>query len=190
MGGLSRAQVAVSTAIGIVLLLLGIGAVRGSGASAEAQGTHLARTPIGSADVGGTSGDIVVHVAGAVSKPGVYRLPAGARVNDAIKRAGGVSARARPDGLNLAARLGDGQQVAVPTRGEPVAGTAKADGPISLGGAEVADLEEIDGIGPATAEKIIAFRDERGGVAAVEELDAVPGIGPATLEALADRLQP
>jgi competence protein ComEA len=190
MGGMSRAQIAVSAAIGVVLLLLGIGAVRGSGASAEAQGTRLSTTPVGSGDLDGTHGDIVVHVAGAVDKPGVYRLPAGARVIDAIKRAGGAAAGAQPDSLNLAARLADGQQVAVPAKGEPAAGPTDTDGPISLGGAEAADLEEIDGIGPVTAEKIIAFRDERGGVASIEDLDAVPGIGPATLEALADRLQP
>jgi competence protein ComEA len=191
MGGLSRAQLAVSAAIGVVLLLLGIGAVRGAGASTEAQRTRLATAPVGSGGAGdGTAGDVVVHVAGAVRKPGVYHLPAGARVNDAINRAGGTAPEAVPDGLNLAARLADGQQVAVPAKGEPAVGSAHAEGPISLGGAEAADLEEIDGIGPVTAEKIIAFRDEHGGVASVDELDAVPGIGPATLEALADRLQP
>lgn len=190
MGGLSRAQIAVSAALGIVLLLLGIGAVRGAGASTEPQGARLASSPVGSGGVGGGPGDLVVHVAGAVEKPGVYRLPAGARVTDAIKRADGATAGAEPDGLNLAARLVDGQQVVVPAKGEPPADAAATEGPISLGGAEAADLEEIDGIGPVTAEKIIAFRDERGGVGSIEELDAVSGIGPATLEALADRLQP
>ena len=70
------------------------------------------------------------------------------------------------------------------------AAAAAEEGPISLGSADQADLEEIEGIGPVTAADIIAFRDERGGVASIEELDEIPGIGPATIESLADRLQP
>ena len=64
------------------------------------------------------------------------------------------------------------------------------EGPISLGSATASELEGIDGIGPVTAEKILSFRDERGGLASIEELDEVPGIGPATLESLSGRLQP
>lgn len=189
---MSQARLAVLGAVGVALLLLGVGALRGSSGADERGGVRLATEPVGSGAAAGP-GDVVVHVAGAVDEPGVYRLPAGARVADAVKRAGGASPDAAPDGLNLAARLADGQQVAVPARRGPGAAGAvgpTGDGPISLGSAESADLEEIDGIGPITAEKIIEFRDQRGGVAAIEELDAIPGIGPATLESLADRLQP
>lgn len=191
MAGMSRAQLAVYAAIGVCLLLLGIRAVRETGADGggEGVGVRLADAPVDGGTPGG--GDVVVHVAGRVGEPGVYRLPAGSRVTDAIERAGGATGGADPDAINLAARLADGQQVVVPGRadGGPL-DAAVEDGPISLGSADQADLETIDGIGPVTAADIIAYRDEHGGIASVEELDAVPGIGPATLESLAERLQP
>ena len=96
--------------------------------------------------------------------------------------------------VNLAARLADGQQVVVPERGP--AGTAltggsdEEEGPISLGTATVEQLDTIDGIGPVTAQDIIDFRDQHGGLASVDQLDQVSGIGPATMEALRARLQP
>lgn len=193
--GASRLQTAVFAAIGVAILLLGIRAVRDGGAPATSDGgPPLAAEPVGSGSgAAPANGDVVVHVAGAVAEPGVYRLPAGSRVADAVERAGGSTGRALPDLLNLAARLADGQQVVVPARG-PVGTAASAagteDGPISLGSADQADLETIDGIGPVTAADIIEFRDERGGVASIEELDEIPGIGPATIESLSERLQP
>lgn len=189
--GMSRLQIAIFAAIGVVLLLLGIRAVReGGGSPADAAGPPLAVEPVGGGAVP-SNGDVVVHVAGAVGEPGVYRMPAGSRVTDAIERAGGPSGSAVPDAINLAARLADGQQVIVPARGsgEGIA-AASEDGPISLGSADQADLETIEGIGPVTAADIITFRDEHGGVASIEELDEIPGIGPATIESLSERLQP
>lgn len=189
--GASRVQTAVFAAIGIVVLLLGIRAVRESGAEPDQGPAPLATTPVGGAGAP-ANGDVVVHVAGAVSEPGVYRLPAGSRVADAVERAGGPTGRADADTINLAARLADGQQVMVPDRTVATAsavGVAE-EGPISLGSADQADLETIDGIGPVTAGDIIAYRDEHGGVASIEELDAIPGIGPATIESLSERLQP
>jgi competence protein ComEA len=191
--GTSRLQVAVFAAIGVVLLLIGVRAIRDAGAPAATGGTEaatLAAAPVGGASGGSASGDVVVHVAGAVAEPGVYRLPAGSRVADAVERAGGAEGRADPDAINLAARLADGQQVVVPERGTGSTSVAAEDGPISLGSAEQADLETIEGIGPVMAADIIAFRDERGGIASIEELDEIPGIGPATIESLRDRLQP
>lgn len=188
-GRLSLAQVAVYGAIGVVVLLLGIQAFRGPATAEESGPIRLAGEPVGSG-ASASDSDLVVHVAGAVGDPGVYRMPAGARVADAVERAGGPSSGAAADGINLAARLADGQQVVVPDRNAAAAGTAAADGPISLGSATALDLEQIEGIGPVTAEAIIAYRDEQGGVASVEELDAVSGIGPATLDSLAARLQP
>jgi competence protein ComEA len=192
---LSRTQLAVYAAIGIVLILLGVRALReppASGSEGTAGGgVQLATDPVGAGGPDASSGDVVVHVAGAVEDPGVYRMPAGSRVADAVERAGGGSSGAQPDAINLAARLADGQQVVVPER-VPGASAAVAaeEGPISLGSADQADLEEIDGIGPVTAADIIAFRDERGGVASIEELDEIPGIGPTTIESLSERLQP
>ena len=190
--GMSRLQMAVFAAIGVAVLLLGIRAVREPGTEPPGAGATLASEPVGGS--GGaaapTNGDVVVHVAGEVADPGVYRLPAGSRVADAVERAGGPSGRGNPDAVNLAARLADGQQVVVPDRGGATGATAAEDGPISLGSADQADLETIDGIGPVTAADIIAFRDERGGIASIEELDEIPGIGPATIESLGERLQP
>lgn len=188
----NRLQIAVFAAIGVVLLLLGIRAVRDAGAApGDSSPAPLATEPVGAGTGAGTaSGDVVVHVAGAVADPGVYRLPAGSRVADAVERAGGPDGRAEPDAINLAARLADGQQVVVPGRGSSSAATTAEDGPISLGSADQAELETIEGIGPVTAADIIAFRDERGGIASIEELDEIPGIGPATIESLRDRLQP
>jgi competence protein ComEA len=192
--GLTRTQLVVYVAVGVALLLLGVKALRASEGDAEQRsGIELATEPVGAAGPGAADGDLIVHVAGAVHDPGVYRLPAGSRVAQALERAGGPRSGAQPDAINLAARLADGQQVVVPTRtagAAEVGAGSREDGPISLGSAELADLERIEGIGPITAQKILDYRDERGGIAAVEELDAVPGIGPATLETLSERLQP
>jgi competence protein ComEA len=141
---------------------------------------------------------VVVDVAGAVGRPGVYRLPAGSRVNDALQRAGGATAKAEVESINLAARLTDGQQVVVPEKAATGAATGAAagdasaadTGPISVGTATVDQLDTIEGIGPITAQDIINFRDEHGGVSSVDQLDQISGIGPATMEALRARLQP
>lgn len=188
----SRAQLAVYAAIGVVLILLGIRALHDDGADASSGSgpATIAAGPIAAgAAAGGSSSDVVIHVAGAVEEPGVYRLPAGSRVADAVERAGGARGGADPDAINLAARLADGQQVVVPGRG-PASTSGTEEGPISLGSADATDLETIDGIGPVTAADIIEYRDEQGGISSIEQLDEIPGIGPATIESLADSLQP
>jgi len=196
MPELSRTQIVVYGAIAVALLLVGARAIRAEGgaersfAAASGDGT--------SADAGfslsGQASDVVVDVTGAVSRPGVYRLPAGSRVEDAIRRAGGVAAKAELEAINRAARLADGQQVVVPERGPAGVAVAVAggeeEGPISLGTATIAQLDTIEGIGPVTAEDIVEFRDQHGGLASVDQLDQVPGIGPATMESLRSRLQP
>ena len=106
-----------------------------------------------------------------------------------MKRAGGLAPGAAQDGINLAARLSDGQQVVVPGPGAAAAGAAE-EGPVSLGSATVDQLDEIEGIGPVTAEKIIEFRDEKGGLSSVDQLDEISGVGPSTMEALRSGLQP
>ncbi len=193
MPELSRTQVVVYGAIAAALLLVGARAIRAEG---EAEPSYAADS--GSASGGfslsGQASDLVVDVTGAVRRPGVYRLPAGSRVDDAVRRAGGAGAGAELEAINLAARLADGQQVVVPERG-PAAATAAAAsgpeaGPISLGTATAAQLGTIDGIGPVTARDIIEFRDQHGGLASVDQLDQISGIGPATMESLRGRLQP
>jgi competence protein ComEA len=202
MPELSRSQLLVYGAVAVALLLVGARAIRagdGGGASyrleAESFSGEGGPGADGSARFSLEDGgpDVVVDVTGAVRRPGVYRLPAGARVTDAVARAGGASGDAALEGINLAARLADGQQVLVPSSapgGAVAAGTDSEDGPISLGSASVEELETIDGIGPVTAGDIVEFRDEHGGLASVDQLDEVAGIGPATMESLRQRLQP
>jgi competence protein ComEA len=198
---LSRSQILVYGAVGVALLLLGARWIRSADDAGSPPGevsfgeTTAQAGSEGGVSVGGESGgDVVVHVAGAVREPGVYRLPAGSRVTDAVQRAGGASSPAGLEGINLAAVLGDGQQVVVPGRaagGAPAAaGTEAAEGPISLGTATVEQLDTIEGIGPVTAQNILDFREEHGGISSVDELDEISGIGPATMESLRAGLQP
>jgi competence protein ComEA len=195
MPELSRAQVAVYGAIAVALLLVGARAIRGEGGAEQsfAAGSGGGSSS-GSFSLSGQAGDLVIDVAGAVERPGVYRLPAGSRVEDAVERAGGPNSKAELEAINRAARLADGQQVVVPEGGPGgvalAAGGADEEGPISLGTATVELLDTIDGIGPVTAEDIVEFRDQHGGLASVDQLDQVSGIGPATMESLRARLQP
>ena len=147
---------------------------------------------------------LVVHVVGAVRDPGLYRLRDGARVADAVRRAGGASARANLGGLNLAAPLVDGAQVLVPARAPATAAGAPAgagaaplsDGAavpaqkLSLATATAEQLDELPGVGPVTAQKILDYRAEHGFIRSVDDLDAVPGIGPARIEQLRDLVTP
>jgi competence protein ComEA len=134
---------------------------------------------------------LVVHVAGAVRQPGLYRLAEGKRVADAVARAGGATAPADTAAINLAAPLADGMQVIVPRRvaGGAAPGAA-APGRVSLSSASVAELDALPGVGPVTAEKIVDYRAEHGGFRSVDDLDAIPGIGPARIEQLRDLTTP
>jgi len=194
MPELSRSQVVVYGAVAVALLLVGARAIRTEGSGGAAPVAASTASSSGGISLSGGGSDVVVDVAGSVRRPGVYRLPAGARVVDAIGRAGGPAGGAMLEGINRAARLADGQQVVVRERGPggvaAVAGAAAQDGPISLGSATPQQLEEIDGIGPVTATKIVEYRDQHGGLASVDQLDRVSGIGPATMESLRARLQP
>jgi competence protein ComEA len=202
MGPLSRSQLLVYGAVAVALILVGARWIRSADSGATPAGgmSYSAGSGSGSGSFavdpqGG--GDVVVDVAGEVSEPGVYRLPAGSRVNDAVQRAGGATAKANVDGINLAARLTDGQQIVVPSdvqgpggAGTAATGGAATAGPISVGTATVQDLDTIEGIGPITAQKIVEFRDQHGGLSSLDQLDEIDGIGPATMDALRARLQP
>ena len=139
------------------------------------------------------AGPVVVHVAGAVTTPGVQRLPAGSRVIDAVEAAGGLRPEADAGRVNLAAELVDGTQIYVPAVGEAVAGPAAAgvggaaeDGLIDLNVADADALDTLPGIGPATAAAIIEHRERNGPFASVEGLLEVRGIGEAKLADLRD----
>lgn len=133
-----------------------------------------------------TPAPIQVHVSGAVTNPGVYQIPAGARVNQAVAAAGGLTAAAATDQINLAAYVADGQRLHIAAVGEIAAPPSRSKtiefspGPVNVNTATQAQLETLPGIGPALAQEIIARRP----FATVEDLDAVPGIGEAKLEQL------
>ena len=190
MPELSRSQLALYAAIAVAVLLVGARWIR-SGGGGSAGGAEVSFAADSSHEAEDTR-DVVVHVAGDVRRPGVYRLPAGSRVTDAVRRAGGFAGGADQDAINLAARLGDGQQVVVPGPGAIAASSASGgqSGPISLGSATAEQLDGIDGIGPVTAQKIIEFRDQHGGLSSIDQLDEVAGIGPSTMQTLRGALQP
>lgn len=130
---------------------------------------------------------VFVHVSGAVSSPGVYTLVATSRVIDAVDAAGGPTADADLHQLNLAALAVDGQQIRVPIEGEVLAPTAHEDvGPVDLNRADAVALQELPGVGPATAQAIVRHREENGPFGSVDDLLDVPGIGSAKLAAIAD----
>ncbi len=134
---------------------------------------------------------LIVDVAGAVRKPGVFEFQPGDRVIDAVERAGGALEKADLTLLNLAAPLTDGQQILVPKKGETPSGTPVTGGVpggptalININSADEATLETLNGVGPVLAAAIIQYRTEHGPFASVDQLDEVSGIGPATLEDL------
>jgi competence protein ComEA len=149
---------------------------------------------------------LVVHVVGAVRRPGLYRLREGMRVADAVNRAGGTTRRADLNGLNLAAPLVDGTQVLVPSRipttpaasggslaptgGEVGSGGLGGVVKVSLASATAEQLDGLPGVGPVTAQKILDYRAEHGPFRSVDELDDVPGIGPTRVEQLRDLVTP
>ena len=137
---------------------------------------------------------LIVDVAGAVRKPGVYEFAEGERVVDAIERAGGPMPKADLSLLNLAAMLVDGTQILVPKMGPPVAGAPGGAAPGSSGGlininsASATELETLSGIGEVLAATIVEYRDQNGPFASVDDLLDVSGIGPATLEEIRDQV--
>jgi competence protein ComEA len=190
---LPRHELVAYAALAVVVVLLGARYLRSSAppTAAAAPASHAV-----SVSSGGRSA--VVDVAGAVRRPGVYELEAGARVLDAVRRAGGARHGANLAAINLAARLADGQQIVVPAGAAPASSPTAAPGdpaasasvPVSLGSATLDQLETLDGVGPATAQKIVAYRTQHGGFRSIDDLANVPGIGPKKLAAIRPHVQP
>ncbi len=188
----ARRRLGVGAVIVLVLLAfavtVGIGMLRGAtGAETVSAGptaSALAGAPV--------EAGLYVHVAGAVREAGLYRLEVGDRVADAIALAGGFADDAARDGVNLARPVSDGEQIVVPVvgaapSGAPVAGTTTAgDGLIDLNTATREQLDTLPRVGPAMADRIIAWRDENGRFTSVEDLLSVPGIGDKMLAGLRD----
>ena len=155
-------------------------------APAEVPASSSAAGPPATPSVGETATTaptVVVSVVGLVARPGLVTLPQGARVADAVEAAGGLLPEADPASVNLAAVVTDGQQVAVGVPGGVPAAAGTADGgaagPVDLNTATAADLDELPGIGPVLAQRIVDFRDQQGRFSTVDQLQDVPGIGPS-----------
>lgn len=214
MPAVTRSQLAAYALAALVVVVLGVRFMQGQARSAAVA------APAGGAAGGAAGGRApatvriepraasvaLVHVAGAVRRPGVYRLREGERIQDAVRRAGGPRRGADLNAINLAAKVADGQQVVVPRRGVTAAagapssapaGAAGATGeagappqpPVSLNTATAEQLDTLDGVGPATAQKILDWRREHGGFHSIDDLGEVPGIGPKRLAALRTKVQ-
>lgn len=182
---------AVVLVVGAVSLAVVIGIVRTATSSVDEvalSGGVSVTSPVPTP----AAAELYVHVFGAIARPGLYRLDPGARVVDVIAAAGGFTDEADPSGVNLARSVVDGEQLQVTRVGEtPVAasgpgGAGTRDGPVNLNTADEAALDTLPRIGPALADRIIAWREQNGAFTSVEDLLAVPGIGDKMLEALRD----
>jgi competence protein ComEA len=194
----SRSTALVAVCIALATLALLGQRLAHAGAASEPEPIATALEPVSSAPVRAV---LVVHVVGEVRRPGLYRLREGSRIADAVHRAGGPLRDADLSAVNLAAPLVDGIQVAVPARAglgvapSASAGVTGADGAaiaplVSLSAATLDQLDELPGVGPVTAQKIVDYRTEHGPFASVDDLDAVPGIGPTRVEQLRDLVTP
>jgi competence protein ComEA len=195
---LTRSEVAAYAVCALLVAVLGWRALR-SGDHAAASRPAVKGPPAATVSRPSTAGMSVVHVVGEVRRPGVYQVRTGARVEDAIAKAGGATSAADLQGVNLAAKVSDAQQVVVPrvaaqrsgSGDATVGGTAAggtgagaASGPVNLNTATAAELDALDGVGPSTAQKILELRAQRGGFRSVDDLSEVPGIGPKRLASL------
>ena len=194
LAGLSRRE------LGLVALagLLAVGAVAAWIVRSRPEALSVGAGPVVAAAPSPTPGSVFVHVAGWVRSPGVYELPEGSRVIDAVQVAGGPRRNAELAALNLAALVTDGQQIIVPralpgqapgappvTAPGPAAGEPEG-GPVNVNTATADQLETLPGIGPVLAQRIIDFREKNGPFTSVDQLEDVSGIGPVTMEGLRD----
>lgn len=197
--GVSRSQLAVYAALAVAVLVLGARYLRSPSAPPPPPASAQVRVEHSGAGAG--AGVVTVHVAGAVRRPGVYRLRPGRRVDDALQRAGGATRRADLSAVNLAAKVEDGRQILVPERARPGAAAPAAPStaapgaagppaqPVNLNTATPEQLDTLDGIGPGLAQAILEYREEHGGFGSVDELAQVPGIGEKRMATLRDQVQ-
>jgi competence protein ComEA len=183
---LSRRQLFGAAAAVAVLLLL---AIRHFGGGSAAPTATPLPAPVRAKPAAAKL--LVIDVAGAVRRAGLYRLRSGSRIDDAIAAAGGPTSKAQLDSVNLAAPVADGEQIVVPGSGaagvaaaSPPAAGSSPSAPLDLNSATLEQLEGLPGIGPVTAQKILDFRQAHGAFHSVAELEGVPGIGPAHMAQL------
>ena len=201
---LTRSRPAASAALPpAAAIAVGTPAAAGTGGGSSVDGAGSADgvdSSGGGADrsPGADGKPAVVDVAGAVKRPGVYNLTTSDRVEDALRRAGGPTRRADLSRLNRAAKLEDGRQILVPIRGHRATAAAPASTesapaaptePVDLNSATLEELDTLDGVGPATAKKILEYREQHGGFHSVDELDQIAGIGEKRLAALREHVR-
>ena len=182
-----RVSIGAAVVVGLVVLSGAVGFGLLSGQAAPTESVALTEDAGDSAG----SGELYVHVLGAVEHPGLYVLDLDSRMVDAVAAAGGTTEAADLAGINLARVLDDGEQIIVPTLAAPGAVTGAAPAPpgderIDLNTADQMSLETLPRIGPALAERIVAWREENGGFSSVDDLLAVPGIGEKLLAGIRD----
>jgi len=207
-----RFRLGVGAAIVVVIAAMAVAVVMSAAASRGAS-TEVSSTPSSdAADTGGdtsppgdqdgesSGGEVLVHVLGAVKRPGLVSLGAGARVVDAVAAAGGLTEDAEQSGINLARLVADGEQLRVPRIGEvlpePPAGAGTAPGTanggdpvIDLNSASQEQLQTLHGIGPALAARILDWRQANGRFSKVSDLMNVTGIGQKLFDGLKDRVR-
>lgn len=155
-----------------------------SGTAPAGAGSRMGSLP------GGEGAMVVVHVVGAVASPGVVTLPAGSRVTDAVQAVGGARTTKALASVNLARVLVDGEQIVVDADGLAAATSTVTGSTLSLNRATAADLEDLPGVGPVLAQRIIDWRAAHGPFRTIDELSEVSGIGEALLADLSTRVRP
>ena len=186
-----KLSLTASLAVGFGALVIAVGAYVFRQNPPELIEVSAQTTLEGESQSVSSAGLVFVHVTGAVAYPGVVEVPADSRVLDAIEKAGGATEDASLDTVNLARLVFDGEQIVVPRVGDvlnPESGVSS--GLISLSSADAETLDTLPRIGPATAERIIAWREKNGPFRSIDDLLAISGIGPATLEGLKPLVTP
>lgn len=192
-----RSRLVVAALIGLVALSIVVSALgiwsAGSGSSTTLTASEpSADIAIDTSELSATPELVVVHVSGAVGVPGLVELEKGSRVNDAVSAAGGAGPDADLHQVNLARSVLDGEHIIIPRLGEqlPAAASPGGTGPISLSQSPPERLQELPGVGPALASRIVSWREANGAFVTIEDVLAVSGIGPATLEKFRDQVVP
>ncbi|HVL52332.1 MAG TPA: ComEA family DNA-binding protein [Actinomycetota bacterium] len=190
----SRSELFLVVLLGLAIVGAGMVVILRSSDPPAPPIQRIAATPEAGASPSPAVGEVVVHVSGQVSAPGVYSLPEGSRVQDAVMAAGGPAAESDANALNLAAVLTDGQKITIPKPGEAILADAGVGsdgqvpgGLININTAPAAQLEELPGVGPVLAERIVAHRT-KSRFTSPRQLMEVSGFGPKKYEALKDQI--
>lgn len=181
-----RARVRRGAGAALILVLVGLGVAAVVTAVAPRGASTVVDVATSDPAAPASVPTIYVHILGQVAAPGIYQLPDGSRVVDAVAAAGGLTTDADAAGVNLARVVGDGEQIIVPAVGESTAATGPGSGLVNINTADSAALEMLPRIGPAMAGRIIAWREANGRFSAIEDLLDVTGIGEATFAGLKD----